>query len=93
MTLFLLLGILVPTAAFVHADMHASKSAEYHAWFEDMCQGCTDSWALEYIAWKWKETIAILVASLAMYHFSMLLILRIEMWSPVFIDALKKLNV
>eukprot|EP00951_Prasinocladus_malaysianus_P001131 scaffold7909_cov36-Prasinocladus_malaysianus.AAC.1 len=91
--LFLALGIMVPTASFVAADIASARSPEYRIWFEQICPGCFEDKALESIAFRWRATLAIAVASLSSYSNSLVLILRLEMWSPVFIEAVKKVNV
>eukprot|EP00951_Prasinocladus_malaysianus_P039183 scaffold436484_cov36-Prasinocladus_malaysianus.AAC.1 len=93
LVLFICLGALGPNAAFVASDLAAVHSPEYQQWFEDMCPGCSDVTTPVSIAWRWKATIAIIAASLSTYHNSIVLILRLEMWSPIFQEAAKKMNV
>eukprot|EP00873_Tetraselmis_striata_P019033 jgi/Tetstr1/439297/TSEL_027738.t1 len=92
---FLALAVAAPSASFIAADLAAARSPEYRAYFERVCPDCweaADRWP-ERFAWRWRETGAIVVASMAPYLSSLLLILRLEMWSPVFMDAVKHLDV
>ena len=90
---FLAFAISVTSASVVAADLSASESPEYQAYFTEVCKDSNDGnicQGAEWLAWKWRETIMVTVATLATYPNTLLLALRMEMWSPVFMDALTK---
>ena len=88
--LFLAFAMSVTSASFIAGDLATSESPEYQAYFAEVCNldSNGNSWSTEWLAWKWPMTVSAFVATLSTYPYTLMLALRMEMWSPVFMDAM-----